>query len=99
MHIQHRSLCVYVTEATGFSISNRQPIVGLLPQPCSSGNRQASSSSGVFLLDFNWQFECLNFKSSNFLEKKKIDVRDMEKLMTVSNSALAIQIFLLNLLL
>ncbi|KAL8477276.1 hypothetical protein ACS0TY_029533 [Phlomoides rotata] len=28
-----------LAEATGVSISNRQPIVGILPQPCSFGNR------------------------------------------------------------
>ncbi|XP_011095024.1 uncharacterized protein LOC105174577 isoform X2 [Sesamum indicum] len=40
-----------LAEATGFSISNRQPIVGLLPQPCSSGNRLLIAyESGLIIL-------------------------------------------------
>ncbi|KAK4418926.1 Syntaxin-binding protein 5-like [Sesamum alatum] len=40
-----------LAEAIGFSISNRQPIVGLLPQPCSSGNRLLIAyESGLIIL-------------------------------------------------
>ncbi|KAK4396111.1 Syntaxin-binding protein 5 [Sesamum angolense] len=40
-----------LAEATGFSISSRQPIVGLLPQPCSSGNRLLIAyESGLIIL-------------------------------------------------
>ncbi|KAI3474747.1 hypothetical protein Pfo_029932 [Paulownia fortunei] len=40
-----------LAEATGFSISNRQPIVGLLPQPCSYGNRLLIAyASGLIIL-------------------------------------------------
>ncbi|KAL8517245.1 hypothetical protein ACS0TY_015467 [Phlomoides rotata] len=40
-----------LAEATGVSISNRQPIVGLLPQPCSFGNRLLIAyESGLLIL-------------------------------------------------
>ncbi|KAL8039131.1 hypothetical protein ABFS82_10G015000 [Erythranthe guttata] len=40
-----------LAEATGFSISSRQPIVGLLPQPFSSGNRLLIAyASGLIIL-------------------------------------------------
>ncbi|KAL3826120.1 hypothetical protein ACJIZ3_022149 [Penstemon smallii] len=40
-----------LAEAGGFSISSRQPIVGVLPQPCSSGNRLLIAyESGIIIL-------------------------------------------------
>lgn len=40
-------------EAAGFSLSNQQPVVGVLPQPCSSGNRLliAYQSGHIILWD------------------------------------------------
>ncbi|KAH6777870.1 hypothetical protein C2S51_009182 [Perilla frutescens var. frutescens] len=41
----------FLAEATGVSVSNQQPIVGILPQPCSSGNRLLIAyESGLIVL-------------------------------------------------
>ncbi|KAL2500491.1 transducin family protein/WD-40 repeat family protein [Forsythia ovata] len=46
-HISSNSLA----EAAGFSLSNQQPVVGVLPQPCSSGNRVLIAyQSGLIIL-------------------------------------------------
>ncbi|KAI8013684.1 Syntaxin-binding protein 5-like [Camellia lanceoleosa] len=41
----------YLTEAAGFSVPNHHPIVGVLPQPCSSGKSVLIAyASGLFIL-------------------------------------------------
>lgn len=36
----HDDIVFYIAEGAGFSCTIDQPVVGVLPQPCSMGNRQ-----------------------------------------------------------